>query len=64
MSANQLKVLMFGKFSRRDSLRDLIVAIETHRGKAKFLGFGDSVTRSALAEAKQNKDYRIFEEFA
>lgn len=46
---NQLKVLMFGQLSRRDSLRDLIVAVEAHRSKAKFLGFGDSVTRSNLA---------------
>lgn len=43
---NQLKVLMFGQLSRRESLRDLIVAVEAHSGKAKFLGFGDSVTRS------------------
>ena len=48
---NQLKVLMFGQLSRCDSLRDLIVAVEAHRGKAKFLGFGDSVTRSNLAKA-------------
>ena len=34
------------------------------RGKAKFLGFGDSVTRSNLAKANQNRDYHIFEEFA
>ena len=61
---NQLKVLMFGQLSRRDSLRDLIVAVEAHRGKAKFLGFGDSVTHSNLAKANQNRDYHIFEEFA
>ena len=61
---NQLKVLMFGQLSRRDSLRDLIVAVEAHRGKAKFLGFGDSVTRSNLAKTNQNRDYHIFEEFA
>ena len=48
----QLKVLMFGQLSRRESLRDLIVAVEAHSGKAKFLGFGDSVTRSNLAKAK------------
>ena len=52
---NQLKVLMFGQLSRRESLRDLIVAVETHSGKAKFLGFGDSVTRSNLAKANHNR---------
>lgn len=61
---NQPKVLMFGQLSRRESLRDLIVAVEVHSGKSKFLGFGDSVTRSNLAKANQNRDYRIFEEFA
>ncbi len=33
---NQLKVLMFDQLSRRESLRDLIVAVEAHSGKAKF----------------------------
>ncbi len=61
---NQLKVLMFGQLSQRESLRDLIVAVEAHCGKAKFLGFGDSVTRSNLAKANQNRDCRIFEEYA
>ena len=56
---NQLKVLMFGQLSRRESLRDLIVAVEAHSGKAKFLGFGDSVTRSNLAKANQNCYFRI-----
>ena len=61
---NQLKVLMFGQLSRRESLRDLIVAVKAHSGKTKFLGFGDSVTLSNLAKANQTRDYRIFEEYA
>ena len=61
---NQLKVLMFGQLSRRESLRDLMVAVKAHSGKAKFLGFGDSVTLSNLAKANQTRDYHIFEEYA
>ena len=61
---NQLLVLMFGQLSGRESLRDLIVAIEAHGSKAYHLGFGKSVTRSNLAKANQNRDYHIFEEFA
>ena len=57
---NQLKVLILGQLSRRESLRDLIVAVKAHSGKAKFLGFGDSVTRSNLAKANQERNYRIF----
>ena len=58
---NQLKVICSVN-SRRESLRDLIVAVEAHSGKAKFLGFGDSVTRNSKSE--QNRDCRIFEEYA
>lgn len=36
--------------SGRESLRDLIVATETHSGKAYRLGFGKSVTSSNLAK--------------
>ena len=55
---------MFGQLSGRESLRDLIVAVEAHSSKAYHLGFGKSVTRSNLAKANQNRDYHIFEEFA
>ena len=61
---NQLLVLMFGQLSGRESLRDLIVAVEAHSGKAYRLGFGKSVTRSNQAKANQNRDCRIFEEYA
>ena len=58
---NQLKALMFGLLSRRERLRDLIVTVEAHSGKAKFLGFGDSVTRSNLAKATLSRNHHIFE---
>ena len=61
---NQLLVMMFGQLTNRESLRDLIVIIEAHRNKCYHLGFGKHVTKSNLAKANQNRDYRIFEEFA
>lgn len=61
---NQLLCMVFGQLTNRDSLRDLIVAINAHGGKSYHLGFGKSVTRSNLAKANENRDYRIFEEFA
>ena len=61
---NQLLALMFGQLSNRESLRDLIVALEAHAGKTYHLGMGKSVTRSNLSKANTNRDYRIFEEFA
>ena len=61
---NQLLVMMFGQLSNRESLRDLIVAMEAHNRKLYHLGMGRSVTRSNLAKANESRDYRIFEEFA
>ena len=61
---NQLLTMMFGQLSHRESLRDLIVAMEAHSGKLYHLGIGKSVTRSNLSKANEIRDYRIFEEFA
>jgi hypothetical protein len=61
---NQLLVLMFGQLSNRESLRDLIVALEAHRSKCYFLGMGKHITRSNLAKANESRDCRILEDFA
>lgn len=61
---NQLLALMFGQFSNRESLRDLIVALDAHRSKCYRLGLGKNVSRTNLARANQDRNYRIFEEFA
>lgn len=61
---NQLLVMMFGQLAKSESLRDLIVGIEAHWKKSYHLGFGKSVTRSNLAKANEQRDYRIFEEYA
>src|SRR5574344_2025659 len=62
---NQLLSLMFGQLSNRESLRDLIVALEAHKSKCFHLGLGrNPIAKTTLATANQNRDYRIFEAFA
>ena len=62
---NQLLALMFGQLGNRESLRDVIVALEAHRSKCFHLGLGRKpIAKTTLATANQNRDYRIFEEFA
>ena len=61
---NQLLTLMFGQLCNRESLRDLIVALNAHQEKCYHLGVGKHDTRSNLAKANENRDYRIFEDFA
>ena len=61
---NQLAVMMFGQLSNRESLTDLVLATHAHANKAFHLGFGKHASKSTLADANANRDYRIFEEFA
>ena len=61
---NQLLSLMFGQLSNRESLRDLIIALDAHHSKCYHLGIGRNVSRSSLARANQDRDYHIFEEYA
>lgn len=61
---NQLLALMFGQLCNRESLRDLVVALDAHRSKCYHLGMGKNVSKSSLARANQDRDYRIFEEYA
>ena len=62
---NQLLALMFGQLSNRESLRDVIVALDAHQSKCFHLGLGRKpIAKTTLATANQNRDYRIFEEFA
>ena len=62
---NQLLALMFGQLGNRESLRDLIVALEAHQSKCYHLGLGrEPIAKTTFATANQNRDYRIFEEFA
>ena len=62
---NQLLTMMFGQLSNRESLRDLIIAFEAHRNKQYHLGVGkEPIAKSTLAAANQNRDCRIFKDFA
>jgi hypothetical protein len=61
---NQLLCMLFGQLTNRDSLRDLIVALDAHSSKAYHLGFGKSISRSNLAKANETRNSKIFEEFA
>lgn len=61
---NQLLCMLFGQLTNRESLRDLIVALDAHSGKSYHLGLGKSVTRSNFAKANEVRNSKIFEDFA
>jgi len=53
---NQLLALMFGQLSNRQSLRDLIVALDAHHSKCYHFGMGKNVSKSSLARANQDRE--------
>lgn len=61
---NQFLAMMCGQLANRESLRDLIVALDAHRSKCYHLGLGKNISKSSPARANQDRNYRIFEYFA
>lgn len=61
---HQMLCMIFGQLTARDSLRDLIVALDAHKAKSYHLGLGLNVARSTLAKANIRRSYKLYEEFA
>ncbi len=57
--------MMFGQLSNRESLRDIVVVLESHHSKCKFLDIESKpIAKNTFASANQNRNYRLFEDFA
>ncbi len=61
---NQMLCMVFGQLTNRDSLRDLIVALDAHKAKSYHLGLGPNIALSTLAKANIRRNFKIYEEFA
>ena len=61
---NQLMCMVFGQLSNCDSLTDLVVGLTAQRKKWYHLGMGKGISKSNLAHANENRDWRIFARFA
>ena len=61
---NQLSCLLFGQLGNIESLRGLILCINSHSQKSYHLGFGKNVSRNNFSNANQKRDWRIFADFA
>jgi len=61
---NQFMCMIFGQLSNRESLRDTVLTIRAHKTKIYHMGFGKSVSKSNLAKANENRDFRIYQDFA
>jgi len=61
---DQLLVMAFAQLTFRESLRDIETCLRAQSAKLYHVGIKGSVARATLAEANENRDWRIWANFA
>lgn len=61
---DQFLAMAFAQLTYRESLRDIETCLHSMRGKLYHMGLRATVARSTLADANENRDWRIFADFA
>ncbi|MBX2972428.1 MAG: IS4 family transposase [Flavobacteriales bacterium] len=62
--AEQFRAMAFAQLTYREGLRDIEVCLTAQASKLYHMGFRSPVKRSTLAEANEQRDWRIHAEFA
>lgn len=60
----QFLSMSFGQLTNRESLRDTVSCLSAHQTKFYHLGINYSVNLSTLARANENRNWRIYADFA
>jgi hypothetical protein len=60
----QFLAMAFAQLTYRESLRDIEACLGAIGPKLYHMGIGSTVARSTLADANENRDWRIFADFA
>lgn len=60
----QFLCLAFGQLSYRESLRDIVVCLKAQNQKIYHMGFRSTPSKSTFSDANNNRDWRIYAEFA
>ncbi len=61
---DQFLCLAFAQLTYRESLRDIETCLRPHRSQLYHMGFRGGVSRNTLANANQQRDWRIYPDFA
>lgn len=61
---DQFLCMAFAQLTYRESLRDIEACLRAHKAKLYHLGIRGGIARSTLADANENRDWRIFQDFA
>ncbi len=62
--AEQFRAMAFAQLTYRESLRDIEVCLDAQASKLYHMGFRSPVRRSTLADANEQRDWRIYATFA
>jgi Transposase DDE domain/Domain of unknown function (DUF4372) len=60
----QFLCMAFGQLTHRESLSDTILCIHANSKKLYHLGIGSAISKSTLSKANENRDWRIYQDFA
>ncbi len=61
---DQYLVMMFAQLTSRESLRDIEACLRAQQTKLYHMGIRGTISRSTLAEANEQRDWRIYADFA
>jgi len=61
---DQFLCMTFAQLTYRTSLRDIEICLNSMKPKLYHVGFRGKVARNTLAQANQNRDWRIYADFA
>ncbi len=60
----QFLCMSFGQLTHRESLSDTILCLRANKPKLYHLGIGQAISKSTLSKANENRDWRIYQDFA
>ena len=60
----QYLCMVFGQLTHRESLSDTILCLKANSNKLYHIGIGEAIAKSTLSTANENRDWRIFADFA
>jgi len=61
---DQFLCLAFAQLTHRESLRDIVACLRAMKSKLYHMGIRGTVARNTLARANENRDWRIYADFA
>lgn len=60
----QFLCMSFGQLTHRESLSDTVLCLHLHKDKLYHLGIGTAFSKSTISRANEQRDWRIYQDFA